>query len=139
MNHHTNKLRGRLLILLLGAYFLVFRAQAVEWGPEWLRFHLADFLFIPTLLLSTGAVGDLLGRPIRITDRRIAIAVIYSAVVFEWVLPASGMAFEGDVVDVCCYILGGITFRYLSRAMHRDRTIDPRRTQNRNRINTNPI
>lgn len=109
------------------------------WGPEWMRFHLADFLFIPTLLLSTGAVGDLLGKPIRITDRRIAVAVIYSAVVFEWVLPASGMAFEGDLIDVGCYILGGIAFRYLDRALHRNRTIDPRRTQNRNRINTNPI
>ncbi len=139
MNKHILKYRGWLLILLIGCYFLVFRAQAMAWGPEWLRFHLADFLFIPTLLLSTVAVGDLLGRSIRITDRRIAVAVIYSAVVFEWILPSSGMAFEGDIVDVCCYILGGIVFRYLYRIMYIGAEMEPRKTQTQDRIKINPI
>ena len=43
----------------------------------------------------------------------VAIAVVYSSVVFEWLLPNEGTNFVSDVLDIVAYIFGALLYMFI--------------------------
>jgi len=103
-------LNERLFFLTsMAAYFLLLSFQEFEIGYEWMRYYAKDLLFVPLLLTAIKISMNLLGTSVVMDTKKVVIAVIYAAVVFEFIVPLSrGMVFEVDLVDILAYAMGGI-------------------------------
>lgn len=83
--------------------------------PDFIRFHLTDFLFVPAMcLFALIVVRALRSDPdITIPWVSVAIQVVLVTVYFEWYLPNNppvGHIHIADWLDCAMYILGGISF-----------------------------
>jgi hypothetical protein len=110
-----SKSEGWVLLFLLASYYLLHLLQSRVIDPEWLRYHGKDLIFIPTLLLSAKGAAALIGRELIIGFRQIIAAVIYTAVVFEWLLPTLSEKYVSDWIDVGAYVLGAGHYYVISR------------------------
>ena len=101
-------------------YFLslVFIYLTIRWlgsadlGPELLHFYGGDFLFIPILMTSVKIVKSLFNFSFKVDKIKVVVAVIYTSVVFEWLLPNEGTNFVSDPFDIVAYAFGGLLYIY---------------------------
>jgi hypothetical protein len=103
-------LRERLFFLAgMSLYFVLHFFQESAMGPEWMRFYLKDLLFIPILLTAVKVTFLYFNVHFTPRTKEVVVAVIYSLVVFEWMVPKiRGIEFVPDVVDMLAYGLGGL-------------------------------
>tara|TARA_R110002012_G_scaffold283304_2_gene473634 strand:- start:92850 stop:93158 length:309 start_codon:yes stop_codon:yes gene_type:complete len=86
-------------------------------GPDWLFYHLNDFLLIPILAIVGLHTVWLLhkDRSIRLNIFTIFSLVLLFAFVFEYYLPKQSYRYTSDLWDVIAYFLGGVVFYLLQK------------------------
>jgi len=94
-------------------YLTIRWLRTVQIGPEVLHSYGGDLLFIPILMTSIKIVNRLFNFSYRIGKMEVAIAVVYSSVVFEWLLPNEGTNFVSDVLDIVAYIFGALLYMFI--------------------------
>jgi hypothetical protein len=107
------KREGYLIIFLLALYFGVLQLRENQAGPEIIRFHLSNLIFIPLLLLSVSVMSQFVGRALRLHTKEAFIAVLYSSLVFE-----VQFNFGIDFADVLCYMLGAFLYLGIKNSWH---------------------
>jgi hypothetical protein len=117
------------LMAMTALYFVVHHAQKFGWGSEIFRFYTKDILLIPIILSATTITFKLLKKRFYPGNKEIVAAVIYATILFELVLPHFGMSFAMDPIDILCYIMGGIGFRFAFRDFHLIKLEMPNETQ----------
>jgi len=103
----------RMFLLLIFLYLAIRWARSISFGPEFLHFYGGDLLFIPILMTSVKIVRQLFNFSFAIDKMQVAIAVVYSSVVFEWLLPNEGTNFVGDPLDIAAYTLGALLYVFV--------------------------
>lgn len=86
-------------------------------GPNWIFYHLNDFLVIP-IAATVCLHGVWLIKKdsnIRLNIFTIVSLVALFSFVFEFYLPRQSYRYTGDIWDVICYFLGGIMFYLLQK------------------------
>jgi hypothetical protein len=92
-------------------FYLTIRwIRAIHFGPEFLHFYGGDILFVPILMTSVKIVKWLFDFSFRVNKIEVAIAVVYSSVVFEWLLPNEGTNFVSDPFDIVAYAFGALLY-----------------------------
>lgn len=86
-------------------------------GPDWVFYHLNDFLLIPMVALLGLHTVWLLNkdRSIRLNRFTIFSLVLMFALVFEYELPKQSYRYTSDFWDVIAYFLGGVVFYMLQK------------------------
>lgn len=112
MAHRSDiRIKERKVFLLLIFLYLVFRwFRANEMGPEVMHSYGADLLFVPILMTSMKIVRFIFNFSFAIGKKEVAIAVLYSAIVFEWLLPKQGTNFVSDPFDILSYSVGALVY-----------------------------
>jgi hypothetical protein len=112
MAHRTNiGIKERRFFLLMIFLYLVIRwMRSVHFGPEFLHFYGGDILFVPILMTSVKIVKWLFNFSFGVNKIEVAIAVVYSSIVFEWLLPNEGTNFVGDPFDILAYTFGALFY-----------------------------
>ncbi len=91
-------------------YLAIRWARAVHFGPELVHFYGGDILFIPILMTSVKIVKWLFILSFTVNKIQVAIAVVYSSFVFEWILPNGGTNFVSDPFDIAAYTFGALLY-----------------------------
>lgn len=102
------------LVVFLGVQILKFFSVS---HPLWVFHHLNDFLVIP-LVATVCLHGVWLikkDKTIRLDIVTIFSLVALFSFVFEYYLPQKSYRYTGDILDVVCYVLGGIVFFVLQK------------------------
>jgi|GEM_PF-2432914 len=112
MAHRTDiGIRERRIFLLMIFLYLSIRwIRAIHVGPAFLHFYGGDILFVPILMTSVKIVKWLFNFSFRVNKIEVATAVVYSSVVFEWLLPNGGTNFVGDPFDIAAYAFGALVY-----------------------------
>lgn len=86
-------------------------------APDWVFFYLNDFITIP-LVLTVCLYGIRFlkkDRTIRLGVLSISSMVTLYSIYFEFYLPSISDRYTGDMLDVLCYLAGGIIFYFLQK------------------------
>lgn len=86
-------------------------------SPDWIFYHLNDFLLIPIVALLGLHAAWLINKDtrIRLSFFTIFSLVVLFSVVFEYYLPKQSHQYTADVCDVIAYFLGGVVFLILQK------------------------
>ncbi|MGB6037232.1 MAG: hypothetical protein WBG42_13245 [Cryomorphaceae bacterium] len=101
-------------------YLAIRWIRAIHVGPEFLHFYGGDILFVPILMTSVKIVKWLFNFSFRVDKIEVAIAVVYSSIVFEWLLPNEGTNFVSDPFDIVAYTIGALLYVFLISKDSRD-------------------
>jgi hypothetical protein len=101
---------GRVYLALMAIYMLIYVTRDNGFGIDFINYYGNDLLFIPILMSSIKIAVRIFNIPIDIGKKEVLIAVIYTSVVFEWVLPSIGTNFVSDPIDVMAYTIGGLSY-----------------------------
>lgn len=108
-----------LFICLMCCYFFIrYLRSTAEQLPDFIRFHLTDLLFVPTMSIFALIILRFLRREpsLRIHWSSVTVQVILVCLYFEWYLPRNppnGHKHTADIVDCIMYALGGIIFVFI--------------------------
>ena len=103
-------------VVLMFSYFLIrYLRFAFDVLPDFLRFHLTDLLFVPTMSLFALIILRFTRRDptLKVHWLSVAVQVVIVSVYFEWYLPNNSPEEHihvSDLVDCVMYALGGIIF-----------------------------
>lgn len=100
----------RVFLLLIFLYLTLLMAREREIGSEILHSYATDFLFIPILMTSVKIVRALFHLSFALSTKEIVIAVVYTSVVYEWLLPNTGTNFVSDPFDILAYSVGALVY-----------------------------
>ena len=99
-----------LLLAICKRYFFHFS------GLRLLDNYLLDLLCMPIVLeICAFSMRLIFGRPMQISKAQVVIAVLYTSLWFEVILPKQRTGFYGDAIDVFLYALGAFAWFYLRR------------------------
>ncbi|MCZ4409211.1 hypothetical protein O3Q51_10340 [Cryomorphaceae bacterium 1068] len=134
MAHSTDiGIRERRFFLLMIFLYLAIRwIRAIHFGPEFLHFYGGDILFVPILMTSVKIVKWLFNFSFNVNKLEVAIAVVYSCVVFEWLLPNEGTNFVSDPLDIAAYIFGALLYVFFISKGSGDQVQDNKRVKSIN-------
>lgn len=111
------KYRAHIAFLLLMSVYFLIRYLRVSFPelPNFVRFHLTDLLFVPTMSLFALIIIRWIKRDQTITIRwwTIAFQVLVVSLYFEWYLPQNppeGHIHVSDWIDILMYSIGGLSF-----------------------------
>lgn len=94
-------------------YLALRYVRSISVGPEFMHSYGGDVLFIPILMTSIKIVRQLFNFSFPVDKMQVAVAVVYSSVVFEWLLPNEGTNFVSDSLDIACYVLGALLYIFV--------------------------
>ena len=79
---------------------------------------LNDLLFVPFVLSLCVELNKYsVFQNLKIGKREIVITVVVASAFFELILPAINHHSTGDILDVVCYMIGGLLFYLLSEIL----------------------
>ncbi|MEM9052577.1 MAG: hypothetical protein AAGC47_11030 [Bacteroidota bacterium] len=121
-------LRERIFfITFVFAYLLLRLLESGRLGIEFTDGHLSDLFFIPLLMTSVKTFRWLFNLSFSLGKKEVLIAVVYSVIVFEWLLPTVSESYVRDFLDVLAYILGGVFYiTFVSKSLNRKSKIKTR-------------
>lgn len=108
-----NSIKGHTLFILAAIYLVLHYMQAHGIGPELIRFYGKDLIFIPILILGISSTMTVFKMNSKIRIKELILTILVCIVSFEFVFPTFGMAFERDLADISCYIIGGLFYYIL--------------------------
>ncbi|HKL40633.1 MAG TPA: hypothetical protein VJ894_08140 [Cryomorphaceae bacterium] len=94
-------------------YLAIRYVRSISAGPEFMHSYGGDVLFIPILMTSIKIVRQLFNFSFTVDKMQVAIAVVYSSAVFEWLLPNEGTNFVSDPLDIAAYTLGALLYIFV--------------------------
>lgn len=97
-------------LIFTAVYFVLHYIQHHGIGFELLRFYGKDLLLVPFLMLGIKTTAYILGIKINIGLKELIATVLTCILSFEVIFPRLGMAFAPDLIDVFCYVIGGIFY-----------------------------
>jgi hypothetical protein len=100
----------RLFLFLVFFYFAFRLMNSLEVSPEIIRSYGCDLLFIPILMTSLKIVRSLFQFSFSVSTKEVVIALVYTSMVFEWLLPDEGTNFVGDPFDIAAYATGAVFY-----------------------------
>lgn len=103
----------RFFLVMIFLYLTIRWIRAIHFGPEALHFYGGDILFIPILMTSVKIVKSLFNFSFAINKKEVAIAVVYSSIMFEWLLPNEGTNFVSDPFDILAYTIGALIYVFI--------------------------
>ena len=103
----------RLFLLMIFLYLAIRYVRSISFGPEFMHSYGGDILFIPILMTSIKIVRQLFNFSFTVDKMQVAIAVVYSSVVFEWLLPNEGTNFVHDPWDIAAYAFGALLYIFV--------------------------
>ncbi|SEI48252.1 hypothetical protein SAMN04488018_10181 [Myroides marinus] len=104
-----------IVMILIGGSIYVLQRIGVDL-PLFLNNYLNDILSIPITLFIILAVVQLFkGKVYKLSIWMIMFIVAYYAIYFEYYLPQFHPRYTSDLLDIGCYMIGGIIFYLIQR------------------------
>lgn len=104
-----------ILIVLIGSSVYTLQRIGVVL-PVFVNNYLNDILSIPIVLSIILIVVRLIrGNSFQLSLWMIISVVLYFSFYFEYYIPQFNPRYTADILDVGCYLLGGITFYFAQR------------------------
>jgi len=104
-----------IVMILIGGSIYVLQRIDVNL-PLFLNNYLNDILSIPITLFIILAVVQLFkGKAYKLSIWMIMFIVAYYAIYFEYYLPQFHPRYTSDILDIGCYMIGGIIFYLIQR------------------------
>ena len=121
-------LRERIFfITFVFAYLSLRLLESGGLGIEFTDGHFSDLFFIPLLMTSVKIYRWLFNLSFRMGKKEVLIAVVYSVIVFELLLPTISESYVRDFFDVLAYFLGGVFYiNFISKGFNRKSKINTR-------------
>lgn len=102
-------------MLFLGVVIYVLQRLGIVL-PSFVNNYVNDLLAVPlTAWLTLAVLKQWKGYTFVLSPLMILAIVFYFSVYFEWYLPQHNPRYTGDIIDVICYITGGITFYFIQK------------------------
>jgi hypothetical protein len=74
---------------------------------------LNDLLCLPILLeLVQFSMRIILRKKYTLSTFQMLVSVVYCSILFEYILPQNSSAYKADIIDIICYSIGGLFWRY---------------------------
>lgn len=90
--------------------------------PSWYVNYAADVVCLPLILTVTLVLIRKIKRwsYFYLTNGMLLVALSYTTILFEWILPHYFTKYTADIVDVFMYLVGLIIFYFLQQRLKRD-------------------
>ncbi|MGL4582152.1 MAG: hypothetical protein ACRCVU_04115 [Flavobacterium sp.] len=104
-----------IVMILIGGSIYILQRIGIDL-PLFLNNYLNDILSIPITLFIILAVVQLFkGKVYKLSIWMIMFIVAYFAIYFEYYLPQFHPRYTSDIIDIGCYMIGGIIFYLIQR------------------------
>lgn len=102
-------------MLLIGVVIYILQQVGISL-PSFVNNYVNDLLAVPlTAWLTLAILKQWKGYTFVLTPLMIIAIVLYFSIYFEWYLPQHNPRYTSDVMDILCYITGGIAFYFIQR------------------------
>lgn len=103
-------------MLLLAVYLILFLFKKTGIYLPIVSDYLADLIALPfTLITSDTFMRRILKKKWEISLIPMLVAVVYFSLVFEVWMPKVSSNYTADIIDVFCYLTGGIIFLLMKK------------------------